>query len=122
MNDIPEKSLQCVSGGGRWRLPAIMSLAFPLSVSALCIMSTILKHDWVLCAVSLCGPLALGAGVSLLLKSQPGHDENTVLTEWMRDQVYRSLLILSAVYLVTYTFFYGAIQLLMKAEHSCGGL
>jgi hypothetical protein len=122
MNESSEKSVQGADEGHQWKLPALMSLALPLSVSTLCIMSTILKHDWILCAVSFCGPLAMAVGVYLTLKSISSAKKEPGVTETSHDQAYRSLLVLSCVYFVTYLFFYGAVQLLMRAGQSGGGL
>jgi hypothetical protein len=116
MNVIPGKNVQCIaeSGGSRWKLPALMGLSFAVSESALCILSAVWKRDWLLFAVSLCGPIAMGAGVYLTLKSPADPGEDMVSMARMRDQSYRFLLILSSVYVVTYGFYYAVVQILLR--------
>jgi hypothetical protein len=92
----------------------MMGLSFAAFESALCVMSTILKHDWLLFAVSLCGPVALGVGAYLVMNKSASTDRDAAVAVKTCDLSYRFLLILSSVYVVTYGFYYAVVQLLLK--------
>jgi len=100
------------TGSCRWKLPALMALSFCIAESLLCMASAAWAHHWMLFAISMPGPVSLVLG-SYFVTAQGRKRENRGGDREM-DPLYRALLILACVYAVTYTFFYGLVQLAIR--------
>ena len=117
MNNVSRKDVHWMpeSTTNPWKVPALMALSFAFSESVLCIMSALFRKDWLLVTVSICGPLAMIVGVYSTLNIPISSDENSPAVKGS-VQSYHFLFILSCVYVVTYGFYYGVAQILLRQD------
>lgn len=91
-----------------------MAMGAAVSLSLICIFSTLWRQEWLAFCISLPGPISLAVGIYLLLRNNPITSDYALPSVRHSKQVWQSLLTLSSVYFVTYIFFYGLLQLSIK--------